>query len=139
MSVSRELRERFAKSEEKDTTDPPKPEAQSVSVSRELRERFTKSETRTDLSPIVTEALGIVNEDLEAVIVGDIAAMIEKDYRPALEGYIFCLSRILDHTKSWEYINKAFNDRNEKVPERYHRQFGQHLPDKIRKKGPTVI
>lgn len=133
MSVSRELRERFAKSEEKDTT--PLPEQ--VSVSRELRERFAQPE-EIDLSPIVTEALGIASEDLEAVIVGDIAAMIEKGYRPALEGYIFCLSRILDHAKGWTYINRAFNDRNEKVPERYHRQFGQHLPDKIRKKGPVV-
>ncbi len=139
MSVSKELRERFAKQPKKDTADsPPKPVTQQVSVSRELRERFAKSEEKTDLSSIVTEALGIASEDLEAVIVGDIAAMIEKDYRPALEGYIFCLSRILDHAKGWEYINRAFNDRNEKVPERYHHQFGQHLPDKIRKKGPVV-
>lgn len=109
-----------------------------MSISRELRERFAKSEEKIDLSPIIIEALGIASEDLEAVIVGDIAAMIEKGYRPALEGYIFCLSRILNHTKGWEYINKAFNDRNEKVPERYRHQFGQHLPDKIRKKGPIV-
>ena len=138
MSFSRELRERFAKSEEKDTTDPPRPVAQQTSISRELRERFAKSE-EPDLSPIVTEALGIASEDLEAVIVGDIAAMIKKGYRPALEGYIFCLSRILDHAKGWEYINRAFNSCNEKVPKRYHLQFGQHLPDKIRKKGPTVV
>ena len=132
MSISRE---RFANSAEKDTPDP-LPEQ--VSVSRELRERFAKSEEKTDLSHIVTEALGIANEDLESVIVGDVAAMIQKGYRPALEGYIFCLSRILDHAKGWEYINRAFNSCNEKVPEHYHRQFGQHLPDKIRKKGPTV-
>ncbi len=138
MSFSKELRERFANPEEKDITDPPRPATQQVSISRELRERFTKPK-ESDLSPLVTEALGIANEDLEAVIVGDIAAMIEKGYRPALEGYIFCLSRILDHAKGWGYINQAFNDRNEKVPERYHRQFGQHLPDTIRKKGPVVV
>ena len=111
-----------------------------MSVSKELRERFALSEEKntSDLSPIVTEALGIANADLEEVIVGDIIAMIEKGYRPALEGYIFCLSRILDHAKGWKFINLAFNDRNEKVPERYHHQFGQHLPDKISKKGPIV-
>lgn len=111
-----------------------------MSISKELRERFVKTgeKSTSDLSPLVTEALGIANENLEAVIVNDITTMIDKGYRPALEGYIFCLSRILDHTKSWKYINRAFNDRNEKVPERYHRQFGQHLPDKIRKKGPVV-
>lgn len=111
-----------------------------MSISKELRERFARTEEKdtSGLSASVIEALGIANEDLEEVIVGDIAAMIEKNYRLALEGYIFCLSRILDHAKSWEYINKAFNDRNEKVPERYHHQFGQHLPDKISKKGPIV-
>lgn len=109
-----------------------------MSISKELRERFAKSEERTNLSPLVTEALGIASDDLEEVIVGDIAAMIEKGYRPALEGYLFCLSHILDHAKGWKYINRAFNSCNEKVPEHYHRQFGQHLPDKISKKGPVV-
>lgn len=135
MSTSKELRERFAQSEEKDTSD-----VKPVSISKELRERFAQSAERAtpDLSPIVTEALGIVNEDLEEVIVGDITAMINKGYRSALEGYLYCLSRILNHAKSWGYINRAFNSCNEKVPERYRQQFGQHLPDKIRKKGPTV-
>ncbi len=110
-----------------------------VSISKELRERFApEKKDISDVSSIVTEALGIANEDLEEVIVGDISAMINKDYRRAMEGYIFCLSRILDHTKCWEYINKAFNDHNEKVPERYRQQFGQHLSDKIQKKGPIV-
>lgn len=111
-----------------------------MSISKELRERFARSEEKDtpDLSPLITEALGIANEDLEEVVVGDIVAMINKGYRKALEGYILCLSRILDHTKCWKYINRAFNDRNEKVPERYHRQFGQHLPEKIAKKGPIV-
>jgi len=111
-----------------------------MSISKELRERFSLPEEKdtSDLSSLVTEALGIANADLEDVIIGDIVAMIKKSYRPALEGYIFCLSRILDHKKSWNYINKAFNECHEKVPEKYHRQFGQHLPDKISKGGPTV-
>ncbi len=135
MSISKELRERFAQPEGKDT-----PNIKPVSISKELRERFAQSVEQPNLgiSPIVTEALGIANEDLEEVIVGDISSMIDKGYRKAMEGYIFCLSRILDHDKCWKYINRAFNDRNEKVPERYHQQFGQHLPDKIQKKGPTV-
>ena len=107
-----------------------------MSISKELRERFQPEDK--DTSAIVSVALGIANEDLEEVIVSDISAMIDKGYRKALEGYIFCLSHILDHTKCWKYINRAFNDRNEKVPERYHQQFGQNLPDKILKKGPIV-
>lgn len=111
-----------------------------MSISKELRERFAQPEEKdtSDISPIITEALGIANEDLEEVIVGDISAMIEKGYRKAMEGYIFCLSHILDHAKCWKYINRAFNNHNEKVPERYHQQFGQHLPERIKKKGPVV-
>lgn len=109
-----------------------------MSTSKELRERFSQPENTTNVSSIVNSALGIANEDLEEVIVGDISAMIEKGYRTALEGYIFCLSRILDHTKCWNYIGRAFSEQNEKVPEKYHNQFGQHLPNKIPKKGPIV-
>lgn len=111
-----------------------------MSISKELRERFAKPETNQDpssVSLIVAEALGIAKQDLEDVIVGDISAMIDKDYRKALEGYVFCLSRILDHSKCWGYINTAFNNSNEKVPERYRQQFGQHLLDTL-KKGPKV-
>ena len=108
-----------------------------MSISKELRERFAQPEEKdtSDISPIVTKALGIASKDLEEVIVGDISAMLNKGYRKAMEGYIFCLSRILDHAKCWKYINKAFNDHNEKVPERYRQQFGQDLPDRIQKKG----
>ena len=111
-----------------------------MSISKELRERFAQSEEKntSDISPIVTEALGIASEDLEEVIVGDISAMIDKGYRKAMEGYIFCLSRILNHAKCWKYINRAFSDHSEKVPERYHQQFGQDLPDKIQKKGTVT-
>jgi len=108
-----------------------------MSIGKELRERFAQENDSPDL-PTVTDLLGIIKEDLEEVVVGDISAMIEKNYRPALEGYIFCLSRILDHAKCWQYINRAFSEQNEKVPERYRNQFGQHLPDKITKKGPIV-
>lgn len=108
-----------------------------MSIGKELRERFAQKNDSPNL-PSATDLLGIINKDLEEVIVGDISAMIEKNYRPALEGYIFCLSRILDHTKCWQYINTAFNEQNEKVPERYLNQFGQNLPDKIAKKGPIV-
>ena len=121
MSTSKELRERFAQSEKKDT--PSSIDARSDSINASL---------------LIAEALGIAKADLEEVIVSDISAMIDKNYRKAMEGYIFCLSRILDHAKCWKYINKAFSDRNEKVPERYHQQFGQHLPDKIQKKGTVV-
>ncbi len=134
-SPTPEAKERLSRAKDTSNVKP-------VSISKELRERFASEKKDTSdvssVSSIVTEALGIANEDLEEVIVCDISAMINKDYRRAMEGYIFCLSRILDHAKCWRYINIAFNNHNEKVPERYHQQFGQHLPDKIQKKGPIV-
>lgn len=111
-----------------------------MSISKELRERFAQPEEKdtSGISPIIAEALGIASEDLEEVIVGDISAMIDKGFRRNMEGYIFCLSRILDHAKCWKYINRAFNNRNEKVPGRYHQQFGQDSPETTQKKGRVV-
>lgn len=132
MSIGKELRERFSPA--KDTPDPVVP---ATSVSKELRERFSPVDT-SKATATANEALGIMSEDLELVVVGDIVAMIKGNLRPTLEGYIFCLSRIMSHAKGWEYINKAFSECNEKVPERYRQRFGQNLPDKIVKKGMTV-
>jgi len=100
------------------------------SMIKELRERFSQSEDQKSLNiaPLVNEILGIVGDDLEEVIVGDIRAMIKKNYRQSLEGYVFCLSRILNHDKCWKYINIAFKEQNEKVPNKYYNQFGQNLP-----------
>lgn len=112
-----------------------------VSISKELRKRFAqpeKSISEEVVAPIVAEALAIAKGDLEDVVVADIKAMIQKGYRSPLEGYILCLSRIIDHKKGWEYLSRAFQECNEKVPERYHKQFGQHLSSVPPQKGSIV-
>lgn len=112
-----------------------------MSVSRELRERFSRSpeNNAAGVSPIVTEALGIANADLEEVIIGDISAMLKKGYYTPLEGYIFCLSRIISHKKAWKCILKAYSDCGQSVPKKYYPHFGQDPDEFLPKKGPTVI
>lgn len=77
------------------------------------------------LAPIVAQALSIAAHDIEEIVISDIEAMIDKGYRPALEGYVLCLSRILDHDKTWNYITAAFQQKSEKIPSKYYKQFGK--------------
>jgi hypothetical protein len=95
-----------------------------MSIPRELRERF-KPEARVDVS----ELLGLTAQDMRELIIDDIAQMIEKGYRVALEGYVLCLSRIINHETAWEYIVEAFRSKNEKVPNKYYAQFGRKPDD----------
>lgn len=107
-----------------------------MSTSKELRERFAPKEAKnTSISPeMVNHALGIVTEDLRDVITGDISAMLKQGgaYRRSIDGYIFCLSRIMDHKKAWDYITEAFRSQGEKVPTKYYQQFGQEQEAEIK-------
>lgn len=111
-----------------------------MSTSRELRERFQKPAQNKDTIPEtqVSEILGIAATDMHEIIVADIAAMIDKGYRSALEGYVLCLSRIIDHKKSWKSIVEGFHQKNEKVPSKYYSQFGQ-TEETVAKKGGMVV
>lgn len=104
-----------------------------MSISKELRERFAqKEEKNTSTSEIVSHALGIATEDMREVIIGDIGAMLKKGYRQSLDGYIFCLSRIIDHERAWNYITEAFQSQGEKVPTKYYQQFGQKQESEVK-------
>lgn len=102
---------------------PPKPNNIEKTGVKGLREQFQKPDAK-----IVADVLGIIKEEMQDTIVADISAMIEKNYRPALEGYVLCLSRIIRHDVGWKCITKAFSAKNEKVPQKYYAQFGQ-LPE----------
>lgn len=73
----------------------------------------------------ISQMIGMTAAWTVETIIGDIEAMIEKGYRPSLEGYIFCLSRIMQHEKAWQCIVKAFSHKGEIVPPKYYKQFGQ--------------
>jgi len=94
-----------------------------MSEGRNLREQFQKERQTED---IATKAiLGIVAEEMKEVIIADMSAMITKGYRKHLDGYVFCLSRIIKHSTAWECITIVFNKSNEPIPLKYYTQFGQ--------------
>ncbi|MHA2279520.1 MAG: hypothetical protein ACXAC5_01325 [Promethearchaeota archaeon] len=101
-----------------------------MSTSRELRERF-KQESAIKVRAEVSELLGLTAQDMRDLITNDITQMIEKGYRVALEGYVLCLSRIINHKTAWECIVEAFRAKNEKVPNKYYPQFGYKPDDNI--------
>jgi hypothetical protein len=92
---------------------------------KKLREQFQKPVHDTK---IVADVLGIIKDEMQESIIADLTAMIDKSYRAALEGYIYCLSRIVRHDVGWTCIIKAFAAKNEQVPKKYYAQFGQ-LPE----------
>lgn len=108
-----------------------------MSGPKELRERFSKPKD-TSLHPTVADLIGIVSSDMREIVITDIEGMIDKNYRTALEGYILCLSRIIKHDLAWEYITKAFANKNEKVPSKYSSLFGK-LPriEELKEKQKT--
>ncbi len=107
-----------------------------MSTPKELRERFARPEDIQ--SPLLSEVIGIISDDMREIIIADIEAMIDKKLRTAMEGYIFCLSRIMRHDLAWEYITAAFSSKNEKVPTKYYTQFGQTEELIAKKKGIVV-
>lgn len=104
-----------------------------MSTPRELRDRFTndgipvdrQQEIPKEQSSVICGLIGMVAEDMGEIIISDIEGMIDKEYRAALEGYVLCLSRILDHNVAWKHICNAFKNKNEKVPGKYFAQFGK--------------
>lgn len=113
-----------------------------MSNPRELRERFQprstqEKNTSSEVGTQISDILGVAANDMHEIIVGDITGMIDKGYRSALEGYVLCLSRIIDHKKVWKSIVEAFHQKNEKVPSKYYSQFGQ-TEEKPASKGMVV-
>lgn len=115
---------------------------------KELRKRFAEAKSdsnsfgvaSTENTPNASELLGLTFNDMEEVVIADISGMISKSYRKALDGYVLCLSRIIQHEKAWLCILKAFHLNHETVPKKYYAQFGQTTEEQtdIRKKGFVV-
>jgi hypothetical protein len=108
------------------------------STSKELRERFA-SEKKTESNPnAMAQLLGITAMNMVDTITSDISTMIEKEYRAALEGYVLCLSRIMNHDTAWQCITDAFLQKGEKLPKKYYKQFGKDPEQLPQWKGMTV-
>lgn len=108
-----------------------------MSISKELRERFTK-EPEKDTSDLAQELLkgtfALASEDMAEVVISDISGMLRLDYRKALDGYILCLSRIISHERAWDYISEAFQACGEKVPAKYYERFGRTQESEVKPK-----
>ncbi len=72
-------------------------------------------------------SLGILLSITEETVTSDIRQMISKGQNHSLEGYIFCLSRIINHNFAWNCICKAFTAENAPISRAYYRLFGQEL------------
>ena len=71
----------------------------------------------------VARLVGITAINMMDTIQADIESMIDEGLRMQLDGYIFCLSRIVSHKKAWYSISQAFHNKGEKVPHKYKQQF----------------
>ena len=95
-----------------------------MGAGKELRERFSQPQKAQEQSASISEILGITAISMTETIIDDIVAMIKKDYILSLEGYIFCLSRIMKHEVAWKCIEVAFRKAKTRIPSKYYKQFG---------------
>ncbi len=102
------------------------------SEQQNLRERFRSEDDKPqetqdlqELQSAVSAMLGVTASGMDDTITNDIQMMIENGQRLSLEGYILCLSKIVQHGKAWSLINKAFQTKNESIPAKYKVLFDQ--------------
>lgn len=95
---------------------------------QELRERFStemEEDKLQELQSAVSAMLGVTASGMDDTIIKDIEMMIENGQRLSLEGYVLCLSKIVQHNKAWNLINKAFQAKNESIPAKYNTLFNK--------------
>ncbi len=60
---------------------------------------------------------------IQTAIVDDIGAMIDKNQRYSIDGYILCLSRMISHEIAWSGVQEAYQAKNQTVPPKYAKLF----------------
>lgn len=99
-----------------------------MSAGKDLRQEFSQPEESAIDHAAVSRMLGITAANMLETISTDIAFMIDNGRRDTLEGYIFCLSRIMSHKMAWRCISETFAEKEETVPDDYRSLFGQTDP-----------
>ena len=97
-----------------------------TTTGRELQETFnklTKTAKIEEQQTNTSAALGILAVQMTDTISNDIAIMIENGDRKRLDGYIFCLSRIMNKKVAWKCISNGYYAKSEKVPTQYAKLF----------------
>ncbi len=96
------------------------------SPGRQLSDQLSNKDQNLDSAQrAAREMVGLISRIAAETVYSDIALMIQKSKRTELDGYIFCLSRVVQHKFAWECIVKAFADQNETVPAKYFSYFNK--------------
>ena len=123
-----------------------------MSFARQLREQFTttdkpSAEGNTNATPPPTPqqgrasvaiALGINSIGMVDAISSDILDMLKKNQRYSLDGYVYCLSRIISHATAWECIIQSYKTAGEAVPKKYQQLFDKEIADTSPRKTMSV-
>ena len=93
-----------------------------MTAGKELRESFDQLKRTSNINEQQTNAsaaIGILASQMTDTITDDISEMIERNRRQELDGYISCLSRIMNKKIAWKCILQGYAAKNEKVPTQY--------------------
>jgi hypothetical protein len=104
-------------------------------VGREIEEQIQEN-PKEDVNP--ASAIGLVLSNYHSTILNDLRTMLKKQQTNSLEGYILCLSRVLNHKLAWHLIDQAYRTVNAPIPRRYYALFGQVEKPKTVRIGPTA-
>jgi hypothetical protein len=60
--------------------------------------------------------------------------MVEHGRTAELNGYVYCMFRVLEKRKAWSYIREAFSAAGQNIPTQYYTLFGytpgaEHSPE----------
>lgn len=72
---------------------------------------------------LVANMIGLTMANMDDVVRDDIYNFITNGRRETLDGYVFCLSRLMSHEVAWRAIGTAFKKSGEKVPSKYEKMF----------------
>lgn len=68
----------------------------------------------------------------------DLQKMIDEGLRIQLDGYVLALSRLMKHKTAWKCLVESFSSRNESIPKRFYKLFGQPENEHIQVKRMFV-
>ena len=91
----------------------------------------TKAQTKS--------ALGFVLATAEETLISDICKMLREKQMHSLEGYVFCLSRVVKHDEAWHCVCEAFRKCNVPVPGKYYSLFGKQIGQEAKSPRVTVV
>jgi len=85
-------------------------------------------EYQAEQKAVLANLIGMQVSNLDFTIYTDALAMIKNDQRERLDGYIYCLSRIISHEVALTQIQRAYKDVGESIPKYYLQLFNLDPP-----------